>query len=202
LRWAVASLRVVGDDAGRDLSGGVGDMVRPARGSGHPGGRAVRPRFAGVRRCGGADRPSPHASVSTSTATGARNGRLLPSDTGTEPDGSRQQGMRMKSTVDVWVASEVAETLTPSILSIVGGDADAVTVRTCVLRRPLQRRLEMSLTVGQATAAQFSKACKRQAIWETKDRPQPAHRGGGARHRRHHRDSASRLATGTHRVVS
>jgi hypothetical protein len=76
--------------------------------------------------------------------------------------------MRMKSKVDVWVASKAAATLTPPGLSIVSGEATAITVRTCVLRRPLERRLEMSLTVDHATARQFSQACQRQTVWERK----------------------------------
>jgi hypothetical protein len=72
--------------------------------------------------------------------------------------------MRMKSTVDVWVASKTAGTLTPPAVSIVGGEAEAITVRICVLRRPLEK----SLTVGSATARKLSQACRRQAIWERK----------------------------------
>ncbi|MFI5935067.1 hypothetical protein [Actinoplanes sp. NPDC051494] len=72
----------------------------------------------------------------------------------------------MKSTVDVWVTRDAARTLAPPPRSIVGGDAAPVAVRTWVLGRPLQRRLEMGLVVDETTALRFSAAGKRQAIWE------------------------------------
>ncbi|GID98630.1 hypothetical protein ACFQFC_32180 [Amorphoplanes digitatis] len=72
----------------------------------------------------------------------------------------------MKSTVDVWVAATAAAALTPPPRSIVDGASAAVIVRTCVLGRPLQRRIEISLTVDPATADRFSRACRRQMIWK------------------------------------
>jgi hypothetical protein len=72
----------------------------------------------------------------------------------------------MKSSVDVWVARQAAAALTPPLRSVINGAEAAVTVRTCVLRRPLQRRIEMSLTVDSATAEQFSRTCRWQNIWE------------------------------------
>jgi hypothetical protein len=72
----------------------------------------------------------------------------------------------MKRTIDVWVAAEAAPSLTPPSLSIADGEATGVPVRVCVLREPMQKRIEISLTVDEATADEFSRACRRQTIWE------------------------------------
>jgi hypothetical protein len=68
----------------------------------------------------------------------------------------------MKSAVDVWIDRAAAETLTPTYRSVIDNDAASVVVRTCVLGHPLQRRIMMSLAVDEATAVQFTRACRRQ----------------------------------------